>query len=290
MEGNIAGEFRSLGIEIVADWEIFKENDAVFIRCAGAKLVLVFIIERENDPAEDLALIVLLGDLDGTACGLIQSRSGNNLPICGKKYLLGAAGGNIAVRGFCLLIVVVSEREPGENDHAGLIRSTFGDLVEGHVIDCELSALQRRVGLGIDFENLQSAGGFVVYNRLGDDLTVLGDLNRVLRIVGGIAGDSKALGIVIGAERQIVKDQDTVIVRIPKREPLLVAVIKIEAHALERRAVFIGLQKAQTAAASMVHHGLGHGLPAGRDGHRDQRCIQDEAGKGLGLLNIVVAQ
>jgi hypothetical protein len=86
--------------------------------------------------------------------------------------------------------------------------------VEGHVIDCELSALQRRVGLGIDFENLQSAGGFVVDNRLGDDLTVLGDLDGILRIVGGIARDGKALGIVIGAERQIAKDEDAVIVRI----------------------------------------------------------------------------
>ncbi len=108
MERNVAGKLRGLGIIIVADSETLEENDAVFIRCAGAKLVLVFIVERENDPAEDLALIVLLGDLDGTACGLIQSRSGNNLPICGKKYLLGAAGGNIAVRGFSLLILQLS--------------------------------------------------------------------------------------------------------------------------------------------------------------------------------------
>ena len=162
--------------------------------------------------------------------------------------------------------------------------------MEGHVIDCKLSALQRRVCLRVYLEDLQSTGGFVVDDRLGDDLTVFRDLDRILRIVGGIARDGKALGIVIGAERQIAKDEDAVIVRIPKREPLLIAVVEIEAHTLERRAVFIGLQKTQTAAAAMVHHGLVHSLPAGRDGHRDQRCIQDEAGKGLGLLNIVVAQ
>ena len=181
MEGDITGKFRGLSVEIVADREIFKKNDAVFIRCAGAKLVLVFIVERENDPAEDFAFVVLLGDLDGTACRFVQSRSGNNLPICGKEDLLGAPGGNISVRGFCLLVVVVSEREAGENNHACLIRRAFGDLVEGHVIDCKLSALQRRVCLRVYLEDLQSTGGFVVDDRLGDDLTVFRDLDRILR-------------------------------------------------------------------------------------------------------------
>ena len=100
MEGNVAGKLRGLGVVIIADGEIFKENDAVFIRCAGAKLVLVFIVERENDPAEDLSLVVLLGDPDRAARRLVQSRSGNDLPICRKEDLLGTAGGNIAVRGF----------------------------------------------------------------------------------------------------------------------------------------------------------------------------------------------
>ena len=80
VEGNISGELRGLGIEIVADGEIFKENDSVFIRCAGAKLVLVFIVERENDLAEDLSLVVLLGDPD-RACPFAEKRICSALPV-----------------------------------------------------------------------------------------------------------------------------------------------------------------------------------------------------------------
>ena len=111
------------------------------------------------------------------------------------RNLNGDRGGiqNVAVRSCGLAQVVSPDRDPAESQLTVRSGISLFDKIPGCVCELEVGACQSGPGRGIGLEDGDAAGTVGVGDRLGDEITVLGQIDLYRRIVKLITCGSRGL-------------------------------------------------------------------------------------------------